>query len=113
MRLIELRFLKAADLSKFPHGRRVRVAGLVTCRQRPGTAAGVTFVTLEDETGTVNVIVWRDLAERERRQLLGARLLGVSGVLQREGDVLHLVAKHLEDLSPLLGDLTVHSRDFH
>jgi error-prone DNA polymerase len=111
-RLRGLRFLTAADLSRLPHGRTARAAGLVTNRQRPGSARGVTFVTLEDETGTVNVVVWRDLAERQRRELLGSSLLGVSGVLEREGDVIHLMARRLTDESRLLGALVARSRDF-
>jgi len=107
----------AEALRALAHGRRARAAGLVTCRQRPDTASGVTFVTLEDETGCVNVIVWRDLAERQRRELLGARLLGVEGVVEREGDVVHLVARRLRDhgglLDPLFGALAPRSRDFH
>ena len=75
-----------------PHGRVARVTGLVTGRQRPGTASGVTFVTLEDETGMVNVIVWRDLAERQRKELLRSSLLTVYGTLEREGEVVHLIA---------------------
>ena len=74
--------------------------------------SGVIFVTLEDETGCANVIVWRDLVERQRRELLGARLLGVQGVIEREGEVVHLVAHQLFDYDKLLGCLTVHSRDF-
>jgi len=112
-RLKELNMRKAEELSLLPHGSRVRAAGLVTCRQRPDTASGVVFVTLEDESGCVNVIVWRDLLERQRRELLGARLLGVAGVLEREGLVAHLVARRLEDHSGLLGRLSVPSRDFH
>jgi error-prone DNA polymerase len=120
--LKELKMLKAEELSLLPHGSRVRAAGLVTCRQRPDTASGVVFVTLEDESGCVNVIVWRDLLARQRRELLGARLLGVAGVLEREGLVVHLIARRLEDHSALLGRLTVPSgepgdfvasRDFH
>ena len=107
------RMLSARDLSSLQHGRTVQVAGIVTCRQRPGTAGGVTFVTLEDETGMVNVIVWRDLAERQRRELLGSSLLGVRGVLQREGSVIHVIAGCLIDQSALLGRLATHSRDFH
>jgi len=107
----------AEALRAVAHGHRARAAGLVTCRQRPDTASGVTFVTLEDETGCVNVIVWRDLAERQRRELLGARLLGVEGVIEREGDVVHLVARRLRDhgrlLEPTFGGLTLSSRDFH
>jgi error-prone DNA polymerase len=73
----------------------------------------VVFVTLEDETGNVNVVVWRDLADRQRRELLGARLLGVHGILERDGDVLHLIAGRLTDHSALLGTLETASRDFH
>ena len=62
-------------------------------RQRPDTASGVVFVTLEDETGSINVVVWRDLGDRQRRELLGSRLMGVYGVLEREGEVVHLIAK--------------------
>ena len=95
-----------------PHGRFARVAGLVITRQRPATSSGVTFLTLEDETGHVNVVVWRDLAERQRRELLSARLLAVYGTLERQGEVLHLMAGRLEDLTPLLGRLVTQSRDF-
>src|SRR5512139_1459281 len=112
-RLQRERMVTAAELSRLPHGRLVRAAGLVINRQRPGTASGVTFLTLEDETGHVNVVVWRDLAERQRRELLGARLLAVYGTLERQGEVAHLIAGHLRDLTPLLGDLVTHSRDFH
>jgi error-prone DNA polymerase len=105
--------MSAETLRGLAHGRFARTAGLVIGRQRPGTASGVTFVTLEDETGPINVVVWRDLAERQRRALLGARLLAVHGVLERQGDVVHLIAGRLEDLTPLLGGLVTHSRDFH
>ena len=115
--LKNLGMTKAENLSLQPHGSRARAAGLVTCRQRPDTATGVVFVTLEDESGCVNVVVWRDLVERQRRELLGARLMGVEGVIEREGAVVHLVARRLEDHSPLLtrflGRLAVASRDFH
>ena len=112
-RLRRERIVTAEELSRLPHGRLVRAAGLVLNRQRPGTASGVTFLTLEDETGHVNVVVWRDLAERQRRELLGARLLAVYGTLERQGEVAHLIAGHLRDLTPLLGNLVTHSRDFH
>ena len=105
--------LSAAQLNALPHGRPARAAGLVITRQKPGTAAGTAFLTLEDETGTVNVVVWRDIAEGQRREFLGARLLAVSGRVQREGAVVHLIARRLADLSPLLGRLPVRSRDFH
>lgn len=96
-----------------PHGRHVRVAGLVTLRQRPQTASGVIFMTLEDEDGMTNVVVWRDLAERQRRELLESRLLAVEGRLEHKDGVRHLVAKRLQNLSALLGDLDTRSRDFH
>ena len=112
-RLARLGMLSAGQLHSVPHGRVARAAGLVTCRQRPDTASGVIFVTLEDETGCANVIVWRDLVERQRRELLGARLLGVQGVIEREGEVVHLVAHRLFDYDRLLGCLAVRSRDFH
>ena len=103
----------AAALRALAAGSLVRTAGLVLVRQRPGTASGVTFVTLEDETGIVNLIVWRDVAERWRRPLLEARLLAVEGRLQREGLVQHLIAGRLADQSRLLGALLAPSRDFH
>ncbi|MCE2897015.1 MAG: error-prone DNA polymerase [Betaproteobacteria bacterium] len=112
-RLVHRRMRTAAELGAARHGSLVRTAGLVTCRQRPGTASGVVFVTLEDETGCVNVVVWSALAERQRRALLGARLLGVHGTLERQGDVAHLIAGHLVDLSGMLGELLARSRDFH
>ncbi|MGH8389116.1 MAG: error-prone DNA polymerase [Pseudomonas sp.] len=101
------------ELLDVDHGRPVSVAGLVTGRQRPGTASGVTFVTLEDEFGNVNVVVWRDLAERQRQVLVGSQLLKVDGRWEREGEVRHLIAGRLSDLSPLLDGISVRSRDFH
>jgi error-prone DNA polymerase len=112
-RLRKLRMLTAAELCRVESGKPVHVAGLVTGRQRPGTASGVIFVTLEDETGQINVVVWKVVSEKQRRPLLGARLLGVHGVLEREGEVTHLIAGRLTDHSALLGDLDVSSRDFH
>jgi error-prone DNA polymerase len=112
-RLSGLGLMPAAAVQARPHGRRVRAAGLVTCRQRPDTASGVIFITLEDETGCVNVVVWRDVAERQRRTLLGARLLVVEGRVERDGEVVHLIAGRLEDHSALLGGLAAASRDFH
>jgi error-prone DNA polymerase len=94
-------------------GQLARASGLVTHRQQPGTAKGVVFVTLEDETGAVNVIVWPSVAAAQRRALLGASLLTVYGVWQREGEVRHLVAKTLVDHTPLLQGLVARSRDFH
>jgi error-prone DNA polymerase len=111
-RLVSLGWVTAAGLWDSPDGARVRAGGIVVTRQRPGSASGVTFVTVEDETGQANLIVWKSLGDRQRRVLLGARLLGVSGVVQREGDVLHVVAHRLEDRSPLLGELEARARDF-
>ena len=95
-----------------PNGRWVTTAGLVITRQRPGSASGVTFVTLEDEMGYVNLIVWERVAAAQRPALLESRLLEVRGKLQREGDVQHVIAQRLTDLSALLGDLVVESRNF-
>ena len=95
-----------------PDGRWVRTAGLVITRQRPGSAGGVTFVTLEDEVGYVNLIVWKRVAEEQRAALLESRLLEVYGRVQRQGDVLHVVARRLVDLSGLLGELVVEARNF-
>lgn len=117
-RLARLRLRCATDLQALPNGRRAAACGLVTVRQQPQTAKGTVFVTLEDETGPVNVIVWKDVRERYREALLHARLLAVRGVWQRDaasgGQVVHLVAEHLEDLTPLLGRLREleMSRDF-
>jgi error-prone DNA polymerase len=94
-------------------GRRLRCAGLVTVRQHPGTAKGVTFVTLEDETGQVNVVVWRKLAERQYRVLGEATVMGVDGVLEANEGVHHLIAHQLHDLSSLLPELQFGSRNFH
>ncbi|MEX0637288.1 MAG: OB-fold nucleic acid binding domain-containing protein, partial [Burkholderiales bacterium] len=112
-RLSRLGLLPAVTVHARAHGSRARAAGLVTCRQRPDTASGVIFVTLEDETGCVNVVVWRDLIERQRRELLGARLLAVEGRIERDGEVVHLIAERLSDRSALLGRLLAPSRDFH
>jgi len=112
-RLKRMRLASASELKAMPDGKPARTAGIVTCRQRPGTAQGVIFVTLEDETGYTNVIVWNDLVERQKKELLGARLLGVEGYMQKEGEVIHLVARRLVDHSPLLGRLLTESRDFH
>ena len=112
-RLRRMRLMDSSGLRELPHGASAAVAGLVTCRQRPDTASGVVFVTLEDESGNVNVVVWRHLVERQRRELLGARLLGVHGRIERDGEVVHLVAQRLVDHSALLGPLATASRDFH
>ncbi|MCC4285460.1 error-prone DNA polymerase [Marinobacter salarius] len=105
--------LSAEQLKNTQPGRPVQVAGLVTGRQRPGSASGVTFVTLEDETGNVNVVVWLETARRQRKPLITARLLHVKGILEREGDIVHVMAGRLSDLSHLIQTLPVNSRDFH
>ncbi|RVT50054.1 error-prone DNA polymerase [Rubrivivax albus] len=110
--LAAFKVLPAAVLADFPAGRLARASGLVTHRQRPETAKGVVFVTLEDETGAVNVIVWPDLVEKQRRPLLAATLLTVYGVWQREGAVRHLVARQLVDHTALLQGLDARSRNF-
>jgi error-prone DNA polymerase len=107
------KILTSEEMRALPHGAPARVAGLVTCRQRPDTASGVIFVTLEDETGCANVVVSSSLVERQRRELLGARLLEVQGTVERDGEVVHLVARRLADHSALLGPLEALSRDFH
>jgi error-prone DNA polymerase len=111
-RLRQRRCLSIEEVMRGRHGERVWTAGLVTGRQSPGSASGVIFVTLEDEGGTLQVIVWPQLAARQRRVVLRARLLGVAGELQRDGAVVHLVAHRLHDYSGELGSLVTRSRDF-
>jgi len=106
------RYVQAEQLPVLGDGHTVNVAGLVITKQRPGTASGVIFVTLEDETGQINLVLWKQVAEQYRAALLNARLLGVAGELQIEGQVIHVIARQLFDHSDLLGDLSVHSRDF-
>lgn len=94
--------LAAADLSLPPENARVAVAGLVILRQRPGTAKGVIFMTLEDETGVVNIIIWRHIYETFRRAVVAGRMLRVTGRLQRAHSVTHVLAEEIEDLSHML-----------
>jgi len=105
--------LDSRQLRELPHGRGAFVAGIVTQRQRPGTARGTIFVTLEDEHGMVNVVVWPHVALRRRKALLCARLLGVRGRWEQVDGVCHLIARDLEDMTPLLGGVHPSSRDFH
>ena len=112
-RLARGNFLRSADLQKTAHGASIRVAGLVLVRQHPGSAKGVTFMTLEDETGVVNIIVWNKVATAQRRPLIESRLLEVQGELQRMHGVTHVIAKRLIDRSSLIGELLARSRDFH
>jgi error-prone DNA polymerase len=107
------RYVTAGQLPGMSNGQQLNVAGLVITKQRPGTASGVTFVTLEDETGQVNLVVWKQVAERYRAALLNARLLGIAGELQIEGKVIHVIARQLNDHTELLGGLSIRSRDFH
>jgi len=107
------RMRSAKELAQLRDGQITWACGIVTMRQQPETAKGTIFVTLEDETGSVNVIVWRRLREKQRQALLGARLLAVAGVWQSQSGVMHLVARHLLDVSDWLGRLHTASRDFH
>ena len=102
-----------SDLKTLGHKRFVKIAGIVTGRQRPGSAAGVMFITLEDETGNSNIVAWKDLVDRHRAVLLQSQLLKVKGVVEREENVIHVVAGHVEDASHLLGEMETRSRDFH
>ena len=112
---------RAADLSDYRHDQFVQVAGIVTCRQRPGTTSGVVFMTLEDETGNSNIVVWSSVLERFRAALLQGRLLVIKGVVEREGEVIHVVAGHVRDLTHKLAGLSQRdteesafvSRNFH
>jgi len=110
--LLASRLMPASTLRTYRDGRLARGCGLVTVRQRPGTAKGVLFVTLEDETGNVNVIIWPSLFEKQRKEALGASLLAVYGTWQCQGEVRHLVAQRLVDMSHLLGGLITASRNF-
>ena len=101
------------DLERTDNNRFVRVAGLVTGRQRPGSASGVIFVTLEDETGNINVVVWKNLQERCRQPLLTGKLLLIKGVMERKNEVIHVIAGDILDRSWLLDELALKSRDFH
>ncbi|MBF6022584.1 error-prone DNA polymerase [Lysobacter niastensis] len=112
-RLQRERVMDSRQLRDLPHGRGVHAAGIVTQRQRPATASGTIFVTLEDEHGMVNVVVWPDVALRRRKALLGARLLAVRGRWEHVDGVQHLIARDLQDMSHLLGELQTSSRDFH
>ncbi|TXK65668.1 error-prone DNA polymerase [Alkalisalibacterium limincola] len=107
------RVKRAQDIAHLPHGSHVRFAGLVTLKQRPSTASGVTFLTVEDETGMLNIVVWRDLALRQRRELLESTLLAIDGILERRDGVQHLIAHRLDDYTPLLPGLKSQGREFH
>ena len=110
--LSELGLSTREELYRQSHGKIAKVAGLVIARQRPASANNVTFVTLEDETGSINLVVWKNIAEQYASILLGASVIGASGKIQRKGDVLHLLTDQLIDLSYLIDNLTIQSRDF-
>jgi error-prone DNA polymerase len=107
------RFTRMRDLIQLPHKSLVTVAGIVTGRQSPGTAAGVTFFTLEDDTGNINVVVWQATARAQKSAYISAKMLMVKGILEREGSVIHVIAGRLIDLTPKLHQLQTQSRDFH
>lgn len=112
-RLRRQRVVDSRQLRGLPHGRGAFVAGIVTQRQRPATAKGTIFVTLEDEHGMVNVVVWSHVALRDRKALLGSRLMAVRGRWEQVDGVEHLIARRLEDFTALLGEIQPDSRDFH
>jgi error-prone DNA polymerase len=103
----------AVELRQLPHGSRVRACGLVTMRQRPMTASGTLFITLEDETGCVNVVVWPRLWEKQRAEILAASILAIDGIMETDGEVHHLIASRAHDFSQLASGLQTRSRDFH
>ncbi|SJL82504.1 error-prone DNA polymerase [Vibrio palustris] len=107
------RFTRHRDLSQQPDGSMITVAGVVTGRQAPGTATGITFVTLEDDTGNTNVVIWQATARAQKQTFLNAKLMLVKGILEKEGEVTHVIAGKLVDLTPHLATLTAPSRDFH
>jgi error-prone DNA polymerase len=106
------RILSCGEANRHPDRRRVKVAGLVLVRQRPGTAKGVTFITIEDETGVANLVVWADLYECQRRTVLTASMLVVEGRVQREGLVVHIVAEELTDLTDRLASIGERDGEF-
>lgn len=106
-------YKRANQLKSLRNGQLVTAMGLVVGRQRPSTSTGVTFVTLEDETGNVNIVVWRDVGRKQRQQWLHAKLLEVKGTIEIEGDIIHIIAGRMVDRSHLLPTQEVRSRDFH
>jgi error-prone DNA polymerase len=110
--LTAMRCRPSRDIPEIKHGTRTRVAGMVLVRQRPGSASGVIFITLEDEFGIVNIIVWPSLFDRFRREILTSKFLAVEGKLQREGLVVHIVAEKLANITHLAEKLDPESREF-
>ncbi|NVJ58638.1 MAG: error-prone DNA polymerase [Vibrionaceae bacterium] len=107
------RFCRMKELVAKPHQSLVTVVGVVTGKQAPGTAAGVTFFTLEDDTGNINVVVWQATARAQKQAYLTAKVLMVKGILEREGEVTHIIAGRLIDMTEKLQGLQSKSRDFH
>ena len=104
----------ALGLQRYRHGQFTRIAGLITGRQRPGSAAGVMFLTVEDETGNSNVVIWTSILQRFRAALLQSQLVIIKGVVERESEVIHVVAGHVSDASHYLNEIDAFkSRDFH
>lgn len=99
------RMITCEQLQTVKDGRWIELAGIVLVRQKPGSAKGVMFITLEDETNVANLVVWTNIFEKNRRTVLGAAMMGVRGQVQREGEVIHLIAQRLDDLSPLLASV--------
>ena len=106
------RLKTATDLEQLNHGRFVQVAGIVTGRQRPSSASGVLFLTLEDETNNINVVIWSRVMETFRAAVVQGRLLKIKGVMERQESVIHVIAGHVEDLSHYLEHFALKSRDF-
>ena len=99
------RMITCGELQNVKDGRYVELAGIVLVRQKPGSAKGVMFITLEDETDVANLVVWTKIFEANRRTVLGASMMGVRGQVQREGDVIHVIARRLDDMSTLLASV--------
>jgi len=112
-KLKQRRILDSQSWDAVPDGRMARLAGIIKVRQRPGSANGVLFLTIEDEGGPMNVIVWQKVVEQFRKEVLTARMISVYGKTQREQGVVHLVARKIEDLTWMLGELNTQSRNFH
>ena len=102
----------AVELQTLNHGRFVQISGIVTGRQRPSTASGVLFLTLEDETDNINVVVWARIIETYRAAVVQGRLLKIKGVMERQASTIHVIAGHVEDLSEYLEHFSLKSRDF-
>ena len=99
------RVITCRELQSIRDGRYVELAGIVLVRQKPGSAKGVMFITIEDETEVANLVVWTRVFEANRRTVLGASMMGVRGQVQREGEVIHVIAQRLDDLSPMLASV--------